>query len=64
MGIVFPDDDSEERFYEEYNYEPDEQSKEVQQRGLVTSGGSPALLEGWVSSRFDREIRLEQCPTY
>jgi len=64
MGIVFPDDDSEERFYEEYNYEPDEQSKEVQQRGLVTSGGSPALLEGWVSSRFDREIRLEQCPAY
>ena len=33
--IVFLDEEQEEKFYEEYNYEPDEQSKETQEKSTL-----------------------------
>jgi hypothetical protein len=32
--VIFPNDDLEEAFYEEFNYEPDEQKKEVQAKSI------------------------------
>ena len=31
-SLIFKNDDDHEAFYEAYNYEPDEQSKEVQEK--------------------------------
>jgi len=33
--IIFLDEEQEEKFYEEYNYEPDEQSKETQEKSTL-----------------------------
>jgi hypothetical protein len=38
--MVFSEEDREEEFYEKYNYEPDEQSMEVQRRNI------PPIIEG------------------
>ena len=32
--LIFKNDDDHEAFYEAYNYEPDEQSKEVQEKSI------------------------------
>ncbi len=64
MEIRFPDDDSLEAFYARYNYEPDEQSKEVQGLGLTLHTAGPALLEGWLISRFNCYAHIGRCPAY
>ena len=47
--MVFSDEDREEEFYEKYNYEPDEQSVEVQRRNI------PPIIEGKTWSQLVRK---------
>ena len=55
--IVFNNEDQEEEFYEEFNYEPDEQSKEVQEKS--THDIPKASLSDWINSTFTEKINFK-----
>ena len=64
LKIEFEDEDEYEEFYEKYYYEPDEQSKEVQERSI---GDIPEIsINDWVNNIFkDNEFfRLEDKNKY
>ena len=43
-----------EEFYEEYGYEPDEQSKEVQEKSICKIERSN--IKKWIDSIFDKKL--------
>jgi len=53
--INFDDIDEYEMFYEDYNYEPDEQSKEVQEKS--TKDIPYDRLDNWINNVFDEKIK-------
>ena len=55
--IVFNNEDQEEEFYEEYNYEPDEQSKEVQEKSVHDIKKS--TLSDWINTTFTDKINFK-----
>ncbi len=52
--IEFEDDDELEKFYEEYGYEPDEQSEEIQQKSSIEINRTNLKL--WVNSIFKKQL--------
>jgi hypothetical protein len=52
--IEFNDDDELEEFYEEYGYEPDEQSKEIQEKSICKIERSN--IKKWINSIFDKKL--------
>ena len=52
--IEFEDEDEFERFYEDYGYEPDEQSKEVQEKSICKIEKSN--IKNWINSIFEKKI--------
>ena len=52
--IKFEDEDELEEFYEEYGYEPDEQSKEVQEKSICKIERSN--IKKWIDSIFDKKL--------
>ena len=52
--IEFDNEDDYEKFYEEYGYEPDEQSEEVQQKSSIEIGRTNLKL--WVNSIFKKQL--------
>jgi hypothetical protein len=55
--IVFKNDDEEEEFYEAYNYEPDEQSKEIQEQS--THDIKKSMLNDWINETFTEKIKIK-----
>ena len=55
--IIFKNEDEEEEFYEEYNYEPDEQSKEVQEKS--THDIQKSTLYEWINTTFTEKITFK-----
>ena len=47
-------EDEYEEFYEEYGYEPDEQSKEVQEKSICKIERSN--IKKWIDSIFDKKL--------
>ena len=54
QSIDFSDEDEYEEFYEEYGYEPDEQSKEVQEKSICKIEKSN--IKSWINSIFDKKL--------
>jgi len=52
--IEFDDDDELEKFYEDYGYEPDEQSAEIQQKSSVEI--SRTNLKLWLNNIFKKQL--------
>ena len=52
--IEFDDDEELERFYEEYGYEQDEQSSEVQQKSILEIKRSN--IKSWLNSIFKKQL--------
>ena len=52
--VKFADDDEYEEFYEEYGYEPDEQSKEVQEKS--TCEIEKSTIKSWINSIFKKKL--------
>ena len=52
--IEFDDDDELEKFYEEYGYEPDEQSAEIQQKSSIEIKRSNLKL--WLNDIFKKQL--------
>tara|TARA_B100001093_G_scaffold518125_1_gene601916 strand:+ start:3727 stop:4806 length:1080 start_codon:yes stop_codon:yes gene_type:complete len=52
--IKFDDEDEYEEFYEEYGYEPDEQSKEVQEKSICNIEKSN--IKSWINSIFKKKL--------
>ena len=48
--MIFPDDDAYEAFHELYYYEPDEQSKEIQEKSIGPI--SVITFEEWIEETF------------
>ena len=59
--ISFNNVDEEEEFYEEYGYEPDEQSKEIQEKSIIEIPNNK--LDNWLNGIFighiSRKIRTK-----
>ena len=59
--IIFNNVDEEEEFYEEYGYEPDEQSKEIQEKSIIEIPNNK--LDNWLNGIFighiSRKIRTK-----
>ena len=53
--IEFTDDDEFEEFYEKFGYEPDEQSKLVQDKSLIKIQN--ITLKKWVNNIFEKKIK-------
>ena len=52
--IDFKDEDEYEEFYEEYNYEPDEQKKEIQERSTAVIEKSN--IKTWINNIFNNKL--------
>ena len=52
--IEFEDDDELEKFYEDYGYEPDEQSAEIQQKSSIEINRTN--LKVWLNSIFKKQL--------
>ena len=52
--IDFENDDDLEEFYEEYGYEPDEQSKEVQEKSIKKI--EKLVLKKWINGLFKNQL--------
>lgn len=52
--IEFDDEEEYEEFYEEYGYEPDEQSKEVQEKS--TCKIEKSTIKSWINSIFQKKL--------
>ena len=52
--IEFNDEDELEKFYEDYGYEPDEQSAEVQQKSSIEINRSN--LKTWLNGIFKKHL--------
>ena len=52
--IKFEDENEYEEFYEEYGYEPDEQSKEVQEKSIKEIGKN--TLKNWINDIFETKL--------
>ena len=52
--VDFPGDDASENFYEKYNLEPDEQSKECHNKSLIKI--PEITISKWLQTRFGVEI--------
>ena len=50
--IRFPNDDLLEEFYENFGYEPDEQSKETNEKNLNDIHGHDYSINEWLKSTF------------
>lgn len=57
LKIVFKNEDEEEEFYEKYNFEPDEQTKEVQEKS--TRDIVKRKLSDWVHDVFGEKLNRQ-----
>ena len=53
--ICFKNIDEEEKFYEKYNYEPDEQRIETQQKSILKIKKTP--IKKWLNLSFKEKIK-------
>tara|TARA_B000000475_G_scaffold174759_1_gene140529 strand:- start:7420 stop:8448 length:1029 start_codon:yes stop_codon:yes gene_type:complete len=52
--IDFKDEDEYEEFYEEYGYEPDEQSSDIQEKSICKMENF--TIKNWINSIFDKKV--------
>ena len=48
-----------EKFYEEYGYEPDEQSEEIQEKSSIEINRTNLTIKKWINSIFEKTIDKE-----
>jgi hypothetical protein len=54
LTIDFKDEDEYEEFYEEYGYEPDEQSSDIQEKSICKMENF--TIKNWINSIFDKKV--------